>query len=160
MGRFLWLILYFLRSMGLFALARRRKLDRVWLSWVPGLNYSIQGWLSDQYQHVVKGRECTKGKALLILWITMAVLRLILWLHQFSNVLTAGPLFCYAGILGGMIATLIMSYKALFDIYRSCCPRHAVALLVVGLLSLGVLEPLFLFAVRNRDGGFPAPEQI
>jgi len=158
MRSMLWLIMYFLRSIGLFTLARRRNLRKAWLSWVPGLNYSVQGGLSDQYQHMVKGRACAKGKALLILWIAVDVLRLVLWLHQFSNMLTAGPLFCMAGILGCMIAILILSYKALFDVYRSCCPKYAVTLLVVGFLSLGVLEPVFLFAVRNRDGGLPVPE--
>lgn len=167
---------YVLTSMALYTLAVRRGIQRAWLSWVPVLNVWIIGSLSDQYRYVVKGQYKAKRKALLILNLVNLVITVILviaavgmtfelvrssmygvgggalWSSVMGSVLGAAGLA--AAIAGLAIASMVIRYMALYDIYSSMDPANNVMFLVLSIL-FPVTEPFFLFFNRNKDSGMP-----
>lgn len=171
---------YILTSLSLYTIATRRGLNHPWLSWVPVLNVWILGSLSDQYRYVVKGEEKSKRKVLLTLKIISSVIAVMMViaaiamgveiaegmmfsLHEddiFEDIL--GPLLCIVGLLlplaGVAIASAIIRYMALYDLYTSCDPQNNILFLVLSIL-FGVTEPFFLFFSRNKDGGMPPRRQ-
>lgn len=175
---------YVLTSLGLYTLASRRGIGNAWLSWVPVLNVWIVGSLSDQYQYVVKGRVKSKRKSLLVLNIINLLIALVMvGICTFMVVelvtssiygvseddllaVAMGSLFGILGLLlplcGVAIATAVLRYMALYDIYTSMDPGNSVLFTVLSIL-FSVTEPFFLFFNRNKDDGMPpkktAPRQ-
>ena len=58
---------YVLTSLAIYTVARRRGLNNPWLAWIPIINWWLLGSLSDQYQYVVKGKNTSRRKWLLVL---------------------------------------------------------------------------------------------
>lgn len=159
---------YVLSSLALYMIARRRGLNKPWLSWVPLFNCWIIGSLSDQYQYVVNGQNKSKRKALLILCIltlvfavTIGVLAMVMAVGAvFRETFTGfmGPAMAVLGLAlplaGVCVAMTVIRYMAMFDIYKSLDPGNAVLFLVLSIF-FGVTEPFFLFFNRNRDEGMP-----
>ena len=167
---------YILTALALYAMAKRRGIRHAWLSWVPVVNCWVLGSLSDQYRYVVKGQEKSKRKVLLILNIITAVLSLLVLILAIvmaaevaggviygmdeDDLLEAviGPVLGMIGLclpmIGISIATMIIRYMALYDIYTSCDPGNNVLYLVLSIL-FNVTEPFFLFFNRNKDTGMP-----
>jgi len=56
------------------------------------------------------------------------------------------------------IATAVIHYMAMYDIYTSCTPKNNVIFLVLGIL-FSVTESFFLFFTRNKDEGMPPRKQ-
>ena len=167
---------YVLSSLALYTLASRRGIRKAWLSWVPVLNVWILGSLSDQYRYVVKGQVKSKRKLLLTFRLTtllcgavvlgtavFAVTQTIMNLlrgssnHMILNLLT-GPVITAAcvslPIFALSIATAVIRFMALYDIYTSMDPSNNVLFLVLSIF-FPVTEPFFLFFNRNKDGGMP-----
>lgn len=167
---------YVLTSMALYSLASRRGISHAWLSWVPVLNVWIIGSLSDQYRYVVKGQYKSKRKALLVLNLVntaVAVILLVvaigvtvelvsgamygigeneLWNSVLGSALGATALaLTMAGIA---IASAVIRYMAMYDIYTSMDPNNSVLFLVLSII-FNVTEPFFLFFSRNKDAGMP-----
>ena len=175
---------YVLSSLGLYTLASRRGIGNAWLSWVPVLNIWIIGSLSDQYQYVVKGKVKSKRKSLLVLNIVNMLIALVMvgiCIFMVVELVTSsvysasedemlavamGSLFGILGLLlplcGVAIATAVLRYMALYDIYTSMDPGNSVLFTVLSIL-FSVTEPFFLFFNRNKDDGMPpkkpAPQQ-
>lgn len=171
---------YVLTSMALHTLATRRGIGNAWLSWVPVLNVWIIGSLSDQYRYVVKGQYKAKRRTLLILNLLCAVITVAIAAVAivmavdlagsavygvYGNNLARmvmGPVFGIVGLclpLAGMaIASAVIRYMALYDIYTSMDPGNNVLYLVLSIL-FGVTEPFFLFFNRNKDDGMPPRKQ-
>ena len=173
---------YVLTSMALYSLASRRGIGKAWLSWVPVLNVWIVGSLSDQYRYVVKGQYKSKRKILLILKLVSAVFvlaaliaggflvadvaRTMMYGVRMEAVLRQllGPVLGIAGlvlpILGLAIASAVVYFMALYDIFVSMDPANGVMFLVLSIL-FQVTEPFFLFFNREKDKGMPPrrPEQ-
>ena len=173
---------YVLTSMALYSLASRRKIGKAWLSWVPVLNVWIVGSLSDQYRYVVKGQYKSKRKILLILKLVSAVFvvaaliaggflvadvaRTMMYGVRMEAVLRQilGPVLGIAGlvlpILGLAIASAVVYFMALYDIFMSMDPANGIMFLVLSIL-FRVTEPFFLFFNREKDKGMPPrrPEQ-
>ena len=167
---------YVLTALALYTIAKRRGLNKPWLSWIPVANSWIVGSLSDQYRYVVKGENKSKRKALLTLniiitgiWAVMIVGVIVMVVqavvgamggmseeHMLETVM--GPAIGMAGLslpLAGIaIAYAIIYYMALYDIYKSLDPGNCVLFLVLSIL-IGVTEPFFLFFNRNKDLGMP-----
>ena len=170
------IVCYVLSSLALYTLASRRGIRKAWLSWIPVLNVWIWGSLSDQYRYVVKGQIKSKRKILLILNLINLVMGLIVTgLMTFVVVqavieivggnsnnmilnLITGPVIAAAGfgiLMAGVgIASLIIRYVALYDIYTSMDPGNNVLFLVLSII-FSVTEPFFLFFNRNKDLGMP-----
>lgn len=177
---FLGLATYVLSALALYTVASRRGIRKAWLSWVPVLNVWILGSLSDQYRYVVKGQVKSKRKLLLIFRLTtllcgavvlgtavFAVTQTVMNIMQGSTnhmilSLVTGPVITAAcvslPIFALSIATAVIRYMALYDIYTSMDPSNTVLFLVLSIF-FGVTEPFFLFFNRNKDGGMPPRKQ-
>ena len=175
-GFVLGIVAYVLSSIGLYTLATRRGVNHAWMSWVPVLNAWIIGSLSDQYRYVVNGQIKSKRKSLLILQIIQFVIAIVMIvtcvvmlvnLFGFAinggsedEVLAAvmGPLVIivavYLPLIGVAIATVIIRYMAMYDIYKSCDPGNCVLFLILSIF-ISYTEPFFLFFARNKDLGMP-----
>lgn len=167
---------YVLTSMALYSLASRRGIGKAWLSWVPVLNVWIVGSLSDQYRYVVKGQYKSKRKILLILKLVSALLVLAaliaggflaadvartlmygvrmetMWRQFLSPVLGIAGLVL--PIFGLSVASAVVYFMALYDIFQSMDPGNGVMFLVLSIL-FRVTEPFFLFFNREKDKGMP-----
>ena len=167
---------YVLTSMAIYTVSRRRGLSKPWLAWVPVVNCWLLGSLSDQYQYVVKGKNTSRRKWLLVL----NILKNLLVAGIFIYAIVAVGSALNAGIIGGfgkngvmdMIAPVltllsvalpfagitiglcIIRYIALYDVYRSLDPQNAVLYLVLSIL-FSPTEPFFLFFNREKDQGMP-----
>lgn len=172
---------YVLTSLALYTLAKRRGINNPWLSWVPVANCWIIGSLSDQYRYVVKGEEKSKRKSLLILNIINMVLAAGIFVLAVSVIFgiiensmygsytqedlledVIGPVIGVLGLciplIGVSIASVVIRYMALYDIYTSMDPGNNVLFLVLSII-FGVTEPFFLFFNRNKDLGMPPKRQ-
>ena len=169
------LAVYVFTALGLYTLAQRRGLRHPWLAWVPVANVWILGSLSDQYRYVVRGQVRSKRKALLTLNIISAVMGLVMTVVIVAAVIRCVFSFRGAseteivnalmgsimGVLalcvpwaGVAIASAVLSYMALYDIYTSCDPANNTVYLVLSIL-FGFTQAIFLFLCRNRDDGMP-----
>lgn len=167
---------YVLTALALYTLAKRRGIDNAWFSWVPVLKLWIIGSLSDQYRYVVKGQVKSKRKVLVVLSIISMVLTVaiiivggvavaqvvssvfthvnedVLLSRMVGLILTAG---CLALPLAGVgIASMVIQYMAVYDIYTSCDPENSVLFLVLSIV-FSITQPFFLFFSRNKDKGMP-----
>ena len=167
---------YVFSSLALYTIAKRRGLTNPWLRWIPVANVWILGSIADQYRYVARGEIRNKRKVLLTLEIISVVLVLLMVGFAISMVVGAitgaiagkpedtvmrsilvsgsGLLAMLVPLLGVAIATAIIRYMALYDLYSSCDPDNKVIYLVIGIL-LGITEPVFLFLCRNKDLGMP-----
>ena len=171
---------YVLTALALYTLAQRRGIKNPWLSWIPVANCWIIGSLSDQYRYVVKGEVKNKRKTLLILNIVNAVIGIVMAVVAVVMVVGAvqgamgakgeeeivgivlGAVFGILGLslplIGVGIATAVVHYMALYDIYTSCTPKNNVVFLVLSII-FGITEPFFLFFNRKKDDGMPPRRQ-
>ena len=176
----LGIAVYVLTALALYTLANRRGIKHAWLSWLPVANFWIIGSLSDQYRYVVKGEIKNKRKILLVLhiisWlisVTMIVVFGVLIFRAMGPAMSGlhedvilemiiGPVFVMLGLvvpmIGVGIASKIIRYMAMYDIYTSCTPQNNVVFLVLSIL-FPVTEPFFLFFTRNKDDGMPPRKQ-
>lgn len=166
---------YVFTALGLYTLAQRRGLRHPWLAWIPVANVWILGSLSDQYRYVVRGQVRSKRKALLTLNIISAVMGVVMVVVIMAAVIRCVFSFRGAseteivnalmgsimGVLalcvpwaGVAIASAVLSYMALYDIYTSCDPANNTVYLVLSIL-FGFTQAIFLFLCRNRDDGMP-----
>ena len=167
---------YVFTALGLYTLAQRRGLRNPWLAWIPVADVWILGSLSDQYRYVVRGQVRSKRKVLLTLNIISAVMGLVMtvvivaavvrWVFSFQagaseTEIVNAILGSVMGVLalcvpwaGVAIASAVLSYMALYDIYTSCDPANNTVYLVLSIL-FGFTQAIFLFLCRNRDDGMP-----
>jgi len=161
---------YVLRALGLQTIAKRRGIRHGWLGWIPVADSWLVGCISDQYQYVVKGKNKSKRKILLILKIVMGVLGLlavasygvgiaaVLSSGDPEELIFAGPLLGAVGLsvplaFVGIVYT-VFHYMAMYDLYTSCSPRNNVMFLVLSIF-FQVTEPFFVFFNRKKDEGMP-----
>ena len=171
---------YVLTALSLYTIAKRRGLSHAWLSWLPVADMWILGSISDQYRYVARGQIKSKRKILIWLSVISAVLSVAAITALVTFVVKAlmiafnggsedeilnmilGPLMGTMGLslplMGVGIAVLVFRYMALYDLYLSCDPSNAVLFLVLSIL-IGVTEPFFLIAIRNKDEGMPPRRQ-
>lgn len=175
------LLSYVLTALAIYTIAKRRGLNKPWLAWIPVVDVWLLGSLSDQYQYVVRGRNRSKRKSLLVLGILSFVLGIaviILAISLLTQLVLAdmqgvseeylldlimGPLLSMLGLclpMAGIgIAYTILYYMALYDVYKSLDPSNCVLYLVLSILIDDVTRPFFLFFNRNKDGGMPPRKQ-
>ena len=166
------LVLYILRSLALYTIAKRRGLQKAWLAWIPVGREWIIGSVSDQYQYVTQGNVRNMRKLLLILQLVAAVTGTF---HSGISVITAASEvlreFSYSYGFNLMLPGLLISVLSLgsslvgitafvvrqicmYDLYRSCNPKNAVVFLVLGII-FNVTEPFFLMSCRYKEEGMP-----
>lgn len=167
---------YVLTAIALYAMAKRRGIQRPWLAWVPVVNVYLLGCIADQYRYVAKGENRSKRKALLTLNIIVCVLVLaivVIAVVMVSNILMAefgnasnvdlemttvgyalGIVVLALVFVGVEIALQIVRFIALYDVYNSCDPENSTLFLVLSII-LPVTEAFFLFFSREKDIGMP-----
>ena len=166
---------YFLRSIGLYSIAKRRGIANAWLAWIPVAWVWVLGSISDQFRYITKAQVKNKRTTLLVLRLlkALAVAGLFAMLAlSVVDVVSAGlygteedivrmvlPLVLkMAGgaiVVGGInLAYLIVHYIAMYDLYVSTNPGTTVVFLVLGII-FSVTEPFFVFFSRKKDGGMP-----
>lgn len=167
---------YVLTSYSLYTVANRRAIKHAWLAWLPCGTSWIIGSISDQYQYVVKGRNKSKRKSLLILEILTSVAVIVMLIAVFVPLIQAALTFdgmqtqeeilrlflsvfgtvmlLYLVVLGLSIAWTVIRYMALFDYYRSCDPGNAEVFLLLSIF-VSVAQPILLFIDRKKELGMP-----
>lgn len=162
-------VTYIFSSLGFYTLAKRRGIRAPGLAWIPigGVRW-IWGSLADQYAGLTGSKlRCSRH---ILLWgelaLTAAAIPLLAASIQMLTAVMAGQdisaqLLQLNGIqtllnLVG-IALSVMAYIALYKIYKSCDPKHAVLFLVLSII-FNITLPFFVFACRNKDFGMPQPE--
>lgn len=167
---------YVFTALALYTMANRRGISKPWMAWIPVVNVWVLGSLSDQYRYVVKGEEKNKRKTLMILSIINLVLCIALIVFVVMLVIAAirTEMYNYSEnaamreilraaiglgcvgviMMGTGIATAIVRYMALYDIYMSVDPGNCVVYLVLSII-FSISEPFFLFFNRNSDKGMP-----
>ena len=172
----LWgLIRYLLYSIGLYSLARRRGIHKSWMAWIPVLNRWVLGCVSDQYRYIARAEN--KNRRKILLWEAILCLVLSAVMFVCTVILIAGGivnalqndtifltpdnaicfqiLFCaFAARTVLAVAKTVLTYMCCYDLYLSCVPADAVVLLVLSILFT-FLTPIFVFALRSKDGGMP-----
>lgn len=161
---------YVLYSLGLYTIAQRRRISKPWLAWVPVGNLWLLGSISDQYQHMAKGKITGRRKILLGLSIATAAIYFV-WLFSMilgivladaSGMAMAGSLLIMLlGLLAFFaiaIALAVFEYVCYYDLYCSCDPNNSVLFLILSIVFSGII-PFFVFACRKKDNGMPRPKQ-
>ena len=167
---------YVLTALGLYTIAQRRGINKPWLAWIPVVNVWTLGCISDQYRYVVKGEKKSKRKVLIGLNIAQLVCVLVFFVLTIVMVVdmvgmaTTNPseqevITAVLGSMGGVLlmiipisaislATAIITYMALYDVYTSCDPKNNVTFLVLSIL-FSITQPFFIFFSRKKDLGMP-----
>ena len=177
LGRFaLMIAAYVLRSIGLYAIAKRRGISNPWLAWIPVAWVWILGSISDQFRYVTKAQVKNKRTTLLVMKLIQTVAStamMVVLSLAFVELVNMGIIgfeeeelmteamilvFKFMGmalVLGGIaLATAIIHYIAMYDLYLSVNPANAVLFLILSIF-IGITEPFFIFFNRNKDGGMP-----
>ena len=167
---------YVMTALAMYTIAKRRGLHKPWLAWIPVANVWLLGSVSDQYRYVALGQNKSKRKWLLGLEIATASLLVVILGVCISAVVEAflgassfydedallrsavGSLIAAGALLiplsAAAIAKTVISYMALYDVYKSLDPGNCVLYLVLSIL-IPVTRPFFLLCNRNKDLGMP-----
>lgn len=166
---------YIFQSRAMYAVAKRRGIERPWLAWVPVGSSWMIGCISDQYRYVKLGQ--VKNKRKLMLWLEIGVLAatilatvaLVVLALQGVDVLsgdyTAGSAESYAVsmlailavcfmLVAVSVAYMIVYYMAMWDYFQSCDPQRAKLFFLLSVL-VTYPQPFFMFACREKDFGMP-----
>ena len=177
LGRFaLMIAAYVLRSIGLYAIAKRRGISNPWLAWIPVAWVWTLGSISDQFRYVTKAQVKNKRTTLLVMNLIQTVASTAMMVVigvAFAELVNMGIIgfeeeelmteamilvFKFMGmalVLGGIaLATAIIHYIAMYDLYLSVNPANAVVFLILSIF-ISITEPFFIFFNRNKDGGMP-----
>ncbi|PWM06153.1 MAG: hypothetical protein DBY06_01630 [Clostridiales bacterium] len=161
--------MYIFSSLGFYTLAKRRGIRAPGLAWIPiGGTQWILGSLSDQYASLTGAKlRCSRH---ILLWgelvLTAAAIPLLVFAIQLLTATLAGQdvtmqLMQLNGVQTllnlASIALSVMIYIALYKVYKSCDPKHAVLFLVLSII-FNITLPFFVFACRNKDLGMPQPD--
>lgn len=146
---------YVLTGMSLYSIGKRRGIEQPWRAWVPVMNLWLIGCISDQYQAIVRGKQ--KYKRLVLLGLILGIL-LMFSLMVLTEPETTGNmtvfLLLFVPLWCAMAALIVITFMALYDLYVSCDPKHAVLYLILSIV-FHVTQPVFLFLCRKKDLGFP-----
>jgi len=167
---------YIFTALALYTIAKRRGIKNPWLAWIPVTQFWIIGSIADHYQQVACGKVTKKRKILLWLQIAVAILAVVMFIAIIVSVislLAAGynnyndtmDLPRVIASLGGVIlillllcavaiASSVVQYMALYDIFRSCEPKNAALYLVLSIV-INITQPIFLMLCREKDAGMP-----
>jgi hypothetical protein len=171
-------VAYIFQGRAMYAVARRRGIEKPWLAWVPVGNAWLMGCISDQYRYVKLGQ--VKNKRKLLMWLEIGVLAgtlvasaaLILLAMQGIDLLKVdystfneaaaeryavsmlGILAVCFVLVAVSVAYTIVYYTAVWDYYHSCNPQRAKLFFLLSVL-VSYPQPFFMFMCRERDLGMP-----
>ena len=167
------IVSYVFTSLGFYSMAKRRGINNPWLAWIPVGNYWIAGSISDQYQQVAKGKDTRRRTILLILALSgyalaiissgasvAQIMSVIMADHGYNSYGTGMAAYGLMGLMssGLSIASSVVYYFCLYDLYASAKPENAVLYIVLSIL-VGVATPFLIFSCRIHDLGMVPPPQ-
>lgn len=164
---------YVFQGIGLFTIARRRKISNYGLAWVPVGNMWIMGSIADNFSVKTSGWDKKLRHWILWLFIGAYVFCGIGYVFiLFTGFYTEMHYIYSAGLIGliiggiamlligagALVAALVLEYISLYRVYKSCKPENAVIFIILSIL-FNITIPFFLFAMRNSDEGIPKTVQ-
>ena len=178
-GNGISIAIYVLGSLGLYTIAKRRKINKPWMAWIPVARSWTIGSLSDQYRYVKKGQIKNKRKWLPILECLMVIAILVSIILLVVNIIKLESsavmsddaymgevlslvlqfLLLWLGIMAVAIARSIIHFMAMYDVYTSMDPAYNVVFLLVSIF-VNVTESFFVFFNRNKDLGMPPRNDV
>ncbi len=170
------LAFFLFEGYSLYCIARHRGLKKPWLSWIPVGQDWICGSISDQYRYLTAGQikhrrvilsvlsavKVALGSVAVIL--SVRILTILVFgmagydtprhiRYQVAQFAAAAVVLAVVAI-GFWIARLILHHMCMYDLYRSADPKNGTAMTALGII-VHILEPFFLFYVREKDEGMP-----
>lgn len=177
-GIWIFLALYLLTTFSLFVIAKRRRIWRPWLAFLPFGSIWILGCISDQYQYARHGLQKKRRTLLVVLELLCLILCIALCLstisayqqlmdeldkiYRFSD-LIAEAIEALEGatilaILSGcaLLTCGIAKWCCCYRLFASCDPDNKFVYLIFGLI-FPWLVAVFLFLCRKKDLGMSVP---
>jgi hypothetical protein len=172
--------MYLLQAISIYTLSTRCGLNKPYLAFVPVANYYQMGLLADQYERPVKIGKLRYALTPLAVLQCIAAILLMVYSFQFlSEVFAIIPsmetmaqgdmqVFWQAYIKYFMffsvyfllaIPSMILTYVALYKIYKMVNPANAALLLILSIF-VGGSSVVILFISRNKPLIFPNEQQI
>ena len=173
---------YIFMSLGLYAIARSRRIPNPWLAWVPLGNLWILGSIADQYRYVTRGEDIKRRKRMLVYGIVelgivpIAATLVAGWVIAAVafGVTEARPGLALALLLLGMLVLLILlavvlvvvaimlqvqRCYAFYELFSSCVPQrrklYSALSIVASCLGTDLVAAIFIFLCRDKEEGMP-----
>ena len=164
------LILYVLRSISLYKMAKRRKIKGSLMAWLPVLWMCLLGRISDQYRANAKLTHTRRAGTLT----TLVVLSLMfavesgvaIGLGMAAGMAGYAPDVIMVLVITGIVLMTVALVTALmvdivvlvclYDAYASSRPKGAVVFLLLTIF-FPWLRAVLLYACRRHDKGLPLP---
>ena len=125
-------ILYVFECFGIMKLNDNMEYSHSWTAWVPVYHKFLLGRV---------GKEPQIG-------ICLCIFSLIKWILFFAAVFTENN-YLWLSWIGIMLVTFILEMITLHKVYKIHTKYNEV-FTVLSIISVGILEPIFLFVIRNK----------
>lgn len=164
--------LYVLNSVALFKLAKKRGIQNYGLAWLPIGSTWVLGKLADDVNICRRNKKTNFARNLLILNLVTVGIGILTYIAAFAIAISVIGLglehttpddFVYSmlphvGILILLalaiavvsIASAVISYMALYRVFYGYSEDNATVFLVLSIF-FPILQPIFLFTIRNRE---------
>lgn len=128
------IVLYILGSLGRMKIAEREKEPSPWIAWIPFASSYLVCKLAFRNKNLALAYAIVPGV-----------------LSIFSRIFKDSDVAMVFSILIGIVsfAIWIMGFAIAYKIYARYS-QNAVGMLIGTILTLGLLEPIFMFAIRNN----------
>lgn len=165
------IVLYALRSVGLYTIAKRRGIRFAWICWLPLGDVWIQGSIADQYLQAAKNKTRNYRKILAFSTVLLSLFSLGLTLSTSGTALgiiseggaLAGAALAFALIFRVLIfvTSLILqigTYFVMYYIFASCNAKGAILYFLLSFF-VPMLYPIFVYSNRIWDMGMPSQKE-
>lgn len=174
---------YIFMALGLYTIARNRRIRNPWLAWIPVANLWLLGSISDQYHFVTNGKDRRRRKRMLTLAIIeIAALPLAVVLGVVSMVgffigaaarnseaagvavllLAVAVMMCMALVIALIVVAIMLQVQrcyAFYDLFSSCVPQrkklYSTLSIVASCLGIDLVAAIFIFLCRDKEEGMP-----
>lgn len=163
------IVMYVLQSLALFNLAKKRGIQNYGLAWVPIGSSWILGKLADDVNICRRNKRTHFARNLLVLNIAYLAFFVLVYIGAFALGITiameemmsgvastAGPAIILVAVLlwlvlvALIIAINVLFYMALYRVFYGYAEENAVIFTVLSIF-FSILQPIFLFVIRNRE---------
>ena len=133
-------VLYIFNSYGLYKLAKNEENKNAYIAWVPYLNRIIEGKIAFG--------NATLGITMFILQLLSIILMIVTVFSKNMQPQALVLLSVFSFILSAIFK--IIDFVAHYSIY-SKYSKSTILMTILDILSLGLLGPIFIFAIRDNE---------
>lgn len=167
------LVLYILRAIGIYTMAKNNDISKPWIAFVPVINSFNLGKIAEKYKKNYGSKSASFSLLLLIFNLFKLVLVFLIFVLGFNAVSTilgfaqtaienntemtldmfvsvVPVIICYVALFGFSLAFAITKFIALWRIYSLYDNKNAVLYTVLSIL-FNFLDPIFIFILRNKN---------